>query len=235
MLAKDVMTSNVVCVLPETQVMDIVKLLLERHISAVPVVTAEGRLVGIVSEGDLIRRHEIDSEHRYSWWMSFFVASENRTQEYIKEHGQQAQDVMTVDVVTIGEEEPLGEVAKLLDERRIKRVPVVRAGKLVGIVSRSNLLQGVLAVRQAGGVGPTPDDRLLRERIISSLIKDTATHIDLLNLVVTDGIVHLWGAADSERGKRAIHLAAESIEGVRGVENHLGVLPGSVRAALWAE
>ena len=135
MQAKDVMTIDVVTVSPDTEVSDIAKLLLERHISALPVVNSEGQVLGIVSEGDLLHRRETDTEKHRNWWLGFLVGSEQRATEYSKSHGTKASEIMSREVVTVNEDAQLGDIAELLEVRRIKRVPVLRDGKLVGIVS----------------------------------------------------------------------------------------------------
>src|SRR3972149_2283575 len=145
MHAKDVMTTQVVTVSLDAPVAEIAKQLVQRRISAVPVVDADGRPVGIVSEGDLMRRPETGGERHPSWWLALVAEAETQDREYVKSHGGRARDVMTRDLVTVTEEASLEEIATLLEKHRIKRVPVVREGKLVGIVSRANLLQGIVA------------------------------------------------------------------------------------------
>ena len=137
MQAKDVMTTDVVTVAPDTEVSDIARLLLERHISALPVVDGDGGVVGIVSEGDLLHRRETDTEKHRNWWLGFLVGNEQRAAEYSKSHGTKASEIMSREVVTVNEDAQLGDIAELLEIRRIKRVPVLRDGKLVGIVSRA--------------------------------------------------------------------------------------------------
>ncbi len=153
MRAKDVMTSPIVTVGPEATVQEIAKLLIERQVSGMPVLDQGGRVVGIVSEGDLMRRVEHADERHRSWWLKLFSDEITEATEYVKTHGRRAAEVMTRDVVTVDEDTPLHEIAALLEERRIKRVPVVRDGRLVGIVSRANLLHG-LAARASGGSAP---------------------------------------------------------------------------------
>jgi len=163
MRAKDVMTTEVVYAGPETDVRTIVQELLKRRISAVPVVDDGGRVIGIVSEGDLMRRAESDTEHHRSWWLQLLQDPEDRASEYLKTHGLKARDVMTRNPVTVSEDTSLDEIATLLERNGIKRVPVLRNGKLVGIVSRADLLHGLVArasqeAKSVAASGPTRED-----------------------------------------------------------------------------
>jgi len=174
MRAMDVMTTNVVTVGPATSVQEVAKILSERSISGVPVVDAENRLIGIVSEGDLLHRVETGTERRVprrrrSWWLDRFAADEELARDYVRSHGRTAEDVMTREVVTVGDTTDLAEIANLLETKRIKRVPVVRDGKLVGIVSRANLVRALAAVggQLAGDVAS--DDRTIRQRLLTEL------------------------------------------------------------------
>ena len=234
MRAKDVMTSPVATVTPDSPVQEIAKLLIERRISAVPVVDQGERVVGIVSEGDLMRRVENADERHRSWWLRLLSDTRSEAADYIKTHGRRAADVMTRDVVTVGEDTPLHEIAALLEERRIKRVPVVRDGRVVGIVSRANLLHG-LAARPADTPAPSSDDEAIRSRILKTLREKVGGMTEFVNVVVSNGVVDLWGTTDSPEVAQAIQVAAETTPGVREVRNHIGLLPPMARAAMWAE
>lgn len=231
MRAKDVMTTRVVTVTPDTPVPEIARLLLERRISAAPVVDAAERMVGIVSEGDLIRRPETGTERHRPWWLKFLAGAEELAEEYVKTHGVKASDVMTRRVVSVNEDAELGEIAQLLEERRIKRVPVVRDGKLVGIVSRADLLRGLAARKAPGEPGPSVDDRAVRERILRVLDKEGWAEPAYVNIVVTNGTAHLWGLVDSDEQRRALRIAVEGVPGVRAVADHLGEVAPYLRGA----
>ncbi len=224
MQAKDVMTPDPVTVRPETPVEEIARLLLDKRISGVPVVDEAGRVVGIVSEGDLIRRLEDSGEdppRRRSWWLELLQLPEERARAFVRAHGRRARDIMTPDPVTVRPEMPLPAIARLLEERGIKRVPVVdEEGRLVGIVSRADLLRA-LAVQP-----PRPaatDDRALREAVLQAFDRAGLTHYPYVNVVVQDGVVHLWGIVGSREMAEALRVAAEEVPGVRGVEVHLAV------------
>jgi len=223
MLARDVMTTEVATVATYTPVEEVARFLVERHVSAAPVVDDDGRLVGIVSEGDLIRRPETGTEPRHSWWLSLLTTPEESLGEYLKTHGRRASDVMTRTVVTTQEDTPLGEVASLLEKHRIKRVPVVRDGKLVGIVSRADILRALAASKTQAPAAASADDRTIREQFLAHLKEHGLAAGGYVNVVVSEGVVHLWGLAESEAEKQALDVAARQIPGVRGVENNLGM------------
>jgi CBS domain-containing protein len=222
MQARDIMTTKVVTVAPETRVEEIARLLLERRISGVPVVDADGRLVGIVTEGDLMRRPDIGTERHRGWWLRLFGDERERAAEYARAHGSRADEVMTRSVVTVGEETTVDEIARLLEAHRIKRVPVVRDGKLVGIVSRANLLHG-LAARPAPPPPERPtDDRAVRDRVMKALEREGLMAQGPLNVTVTNGVAELWGLVESEEGRLALRVAVENVPGVVGVRDNLG-------------
>ncbi|MCM2328096.1 MAG: CBS domain-containing protein [Lysobacter sp.] len=228
MLAKDVMTTPVLTVGPEATVMEVARLLLERHISAVPVVDAENRLLGVVSEGDLMRRTESGTERHTSWWLNLISDPQDDARDYLKSHGLHAGEVMTRHVVSVSEEVALQEIAELLEKHRIKRVPVLRDGKVVGIVSRANLLQALVAQPKAAPV--TADDRALRQDVLHAL-SSTGARTTYVNVIVAEGIVHLWGMAHTDEERGALRVAAESVPGVKSVEEKVNVLPrGAERA-----
>jgi len=230
MQAVDVMTQNVVSVQASTEVRDVAKLLLKHKISAVPVVDANHHIIGIVSEGDLMRRTENDTEDRHSWWLAALLSPSEGPAEYIKSHGRKASDVMTRKVITVAEGAPLNEVASLLESQHVKRVPVVRDGKLVGIVSRANLPHGLAAAGSAAeGAAPT-SDRELREKVMREVEKAIGVDAPLVNATVENGAVELWGVAYSALNKKAAQVAAESTAGVTSVANNIGIVPAWIAA-----
>lgn len=221
MKAKDIMTTPVITVDPETSVRDIATLLFERRISGVPVVD-EGRLVGIVTEGDLIRRHEIGTDQRQlqvSWWLRL-IAEDETPGEYVRSHAKLAKDIMTRDLITVDEETPITKIAMIFETRGVKRVPVLREGQLIGIVSRANLVQA-LAVRSQSAVAPRAEsDDAIRGRLLAELEHRSWWRSFTSNLIVTDGVVHYWGLCGSDDERMAARIAAENIPGVRRVEDH---------------
>ena len=230
MQAKDVMTRFVVSIAPETSVTEIARVLIERSVSAVPVVDDTGEIVGIVSEGDLMRRPETGTDRRPSWWLKLLTLSENQTRDYVKSHGLRADDVMTRDVVTVAEDTPINEIADLLESRRIKRVPVVREGKPVGIVSRANLISALASTKEMPAT--SADDETIREALMTEF-ELAGVHTLYVNAIVTNGVVHIRGDANSEDERRAATVAAESIPGVLEVRNRVTVVTPTMRALYW--
>ncbi len=220
MNAEDIMTSPVVAVGPETTVHEIAALLLERRISAVPVVE-KGRLVGLVSEADLLHRHEIGTDcvaRDGSWWLRLFSADRS-LEDYVKSHARKARDVMTREVVSVAPDTPVADIARLLESRGIKRVPVLRGKRLIGIVSRANLMQALAVDKRSIKPARPTDDKTIRERLLAELERQPWWRMSS-NLVVTDGVVHYWGIIDAEDERQAARVAAENVPGVRKVEDH---------------
>jgi len=223
MRASDVMVRAVVTVSPDTTVEALARLMINLRIAGVPVLEKDGVLVGIVSEGDLLRRVEIETERHRPRWSEQFSSNSQRATEYIKSHARRVRDIMTREVFTVEAAATLGEIADLLEARKIKRVPVVHDGKVVGIVSRADLLK-VLA---SGGIG-TPDeeaDRTIRLQLLAELRDQNWTDTTEDRVVVAKGIVHLWGLVRSEEERRALRIAAENTLGVRGIEDHTELAP----------
>jgi CBS domain-containing protein len=219
MRARDVMVRAVATTTPDSTVETVAKLMTNLRISGVPVLDRNGQLVGIITEGDLLRRTETGTERRRSRWSHWFSANSRLAADYVKSHARRVEDVMTREVVTVGELATLEEIAELMESKGIKRVPVVHVGKIVGIVSRADLLQ-VLA---SGGAPRDAEDsdRLIRERLFTELSKQKWASPTEENIVVSDGIVHFWGTAASDEERAALRVLAENIPGVRGIEDHM--------------
>lgn len=232
MQARDIMQTHLITAAPETGIREIAEILLASRISAVPVVDEEGRPLGIVSEGDLMRRPETETERHSSWWLSLLASPREQAFSYIKSHGGHARDVMTRDLVTVDESASLEDIAETLERHHIKRVPVLREGRLVGIVSRADLLRGLVAGRAE--VTPDASDRDIRDAIEKEF-EEAGVRRDLVNPVVTGGVVQLWGVAETAEERQAAAVAVENVPGVKAVENNIGVLSQAVRSVLWAE
>lgn len=220
MKAAEIMTAPVITIAPEATIADAAELLLAHRISGAPVVDAAGKLVGIVSEGDLLRRVEAGTERRRSWWLEIFTRSDTLAAEYVKAHGRRVSDIMTRWVVTAAEDTPLAEIADLLERHGIKRLPVVRDGAVVGIVSRANVLQAVAGRRPITPIVKA-DDRTIRDEVMHRLSQVPWGRPWNLNVAVQDGVVELWGAVTSSEEKEAVRIAAETTSGVVGVKDHL--------------
>ncbi|HUI35311.1 MAG TPA: CBS domain-containing protein [Stellaceae bacterium] len=221
MQAADVMVRGVVTVHPDTDVADAIKLLAERDISALPVVDAQGELVGIISEADLLHRVEIGTEKHRRWLQESMTAATTLAEDFAKSHGKKVSEVMTTHVVSASEDTPLADIASLLERKRIKRVPIVRDGKLVGIVSRSNLIQA-LASTASAAEGHQDTDRRVRDEIIARLEHEQDwTDFGGRNVIVQGGVVHLWGLITSDAERHALVALAEGVPGVTEVRDEM--------------
>ena len=221
MKAADIMVSSVIAVGPDCSVQDVAETLLENRISAVPVVSNGGDLVGIVSEGDLIRRTEIDTERRRSRWLALLIGTQPLAAEFVKSHAGRVADVMTRDVIVATPDTPLRHFAALLEKNGIKRVPIVSNGKLVGIISRANLVQALASARKEIKAAAATSDRMIREELMSRLRAEPWARTSRLNVIVHDGTVELWGRVRSRAENQAIRLAAELTPGVRAINDNL--------------
>ncbi|MBT4044077.1 MAG: CBS domain-containing protein [Rhodospirillaceae bacterium] len=225
MRAKDIMTTDVATISPEMAVAEIAQLLMDNKISGAPVIDAAGKAVGMVSEGDLLQQVGLSGGAKRSWWLRLVSTPEQDARDFVKSHGRTAGDIMTTDVVSITEDTSTAEIARLLEERRIKRVPVLRDGALVGIVSRGNLLHALAGHRDDGPAEPTADDRTVRQAVSQALqSKGWASH-GATNVIVTDGVVELWGWVETEVERKAMLVATQEVPGVQKVIDHLGAMP----------
>lgn len=234
MKAKDVMTTKVISVTTDTSVEDVAALLLGHGISGVPVADQGGAVVGIVSEGDLMRRPEIGTEagRGARSWLSLFSDVDEKVKAYVRSHGHRAGDVMSREVISVHEDTPLGEIARQLEKHRIKRVPVLRDGRLVGIVSRANLVQALSAVERHVPE-PPEEDRELRARV-ENAVRAAGVQTSFLNVIVQNGQVEVWGAVESQIERKAVQVALEEVVPTDRVTYHLGLLPERVRALMGA-
>jgi len=220
MKAKDVMTQRVISIEPSATILKAARLMLLNRISGLPVVDGRGNLVGIVTEGDFLRRAEIATERKHLRWLQFFLGSGHAADEYVQSHGRKIDEVMTREPRTIVEDTPLEEIVRLMERHHIKRLPVVRGQRLVGIVSRANLLHALVSAARdikpvAGG------DETIRAQLLNELDKQKWAPAALVNVVVRNGIVELCGSITDERQRAALTVMAENISGVKGVRDHL--------------
>jgi CBS domain-containing protein len=218
MNAANIMTLKVMTVTPDGLVLEVAALLHEHRISAVPVVEND-RLVGIVSEADLLHRYEIGTDCARGgepWWMSVF-SSDRSPAEYVKSHASHVRDVMTQEVVTVAPDTSLAEIATLMEKRRIKRLPVLKHGRLVGIVSRSDLVHALAAAKVRTRKHRPIGDEVIRVQLLTELRRQAWWREDLANVTVQKGIVTYGGLIDFEQQRTAARVAAETIPGVRSV------------------
>jgi len=217
MRAHQIMTRSVVTVAPDATILEAANTMLQHHVSGLPVVDAAGKLAGIVSEGDFIRRGEIGTQRKRSRWLSFLMGT--GATQYVREHGRKVSEVMTRDPFTVAEDATLEEIVNAMEANGVKRLPVIRDGKLVGIVSRANLLHAVASLAREIP-DPTADDDHIRSRVIRAIEKNDWSPFGL-NVIVRDGIVHLSGVITDEDCRRAAMVAAENVSGVKKVHDHL--------------
>ena len=220
MKVSDVMTPKVISVLPSDRIADAIRLMLDNRISGLPVIDAAGRLVGVVTEGDLLRRVETGTTRHRARWLQFLLSPGRLADEYAHTHGRRVNEVMTCDVVTATEGTSLDTVVQLMERHGIKRLPVVRDDKVIGIVSRANLLHALVAV------GDAPErngarDAVIRQRILDEIQREPWGPRYSINVVVRDGRVDLWGSLFGERERQALRVVAENVPGVREVHDHM--------------
>jgi CBS domain-containing protein len=220
MLARDIMTRAVATIQPDTQIADAITRMLANHVSGLPVVDAAGRLVGVLSEGDLLRRSETQTGQKRSKWLEFLIGPAHLAQEYVHTHSRRVEDIMTRDVLTVTEDTPLEDVVNLMERKHIKRVPVMRGDALVGIISRADLVRAVgQALREAQGINPS--DEAIRDQLCDHLAQQSWCGAQSITVTVTDGVVSLDGVIFNESVRPALRVAAQNIPGVKAVEDHL--------------
>jgi CBS domain-containing protein len=219
MRAHQIMTRPVITVTPDTTIVEAATVMLQRHVSGLPVVDASGKLVGVVSEGDFIRRAEIGTGRRRGRWLRFVLGPGKSASDFVHEHGRRVSEIMSTSPFTITEDTALAEIVALMEKNHVKRLPVMRGHQLVGIVSRANLLRAVASLaRQIPD--PTADDDHIRNRVIDALEKNDWCPFGL-GVIVKDGIVHLSGVITEEGSRQAAVVAVENVQGVHKVHDHL--------------
>ena len=218
MLVKDVMTRNVISVGAKEPVVRAARLMLQNRISGLPVIDEKNELVGVVTEGDFLRRRELGTGRRHPKWLEFILGPGRLAQDYVHESGRKVEEVMTADPWTVGEADSLEHVVDLMERRHVKRLPVIRDGKMVGIVSRANLMHALASLSRETPA-PAAGDSAIRDNIIAAVDQQRwAPHV---NVVVKNGVAELWGVVTDERERRALLVATENVPGVKQVHDHL--------------
>lgn len=221
MKAHEIMTRRVATVSTQTPVGTAIRVMLQNRISGLPVTDAAGNLAGIVTEGDLLRRDEVSTERHRPRWLELLVSRGRLAEEYVRAHGRKVEELMTPEVATVSEDTALEDIVALMDKRRIKRVPVLREGRIVGIVSRADILRTLARKLAQAAVSGTANDRTIREAILAELHDQPWASRDMIDVSVDDGIVQLRGAIFDERERTALHVAAENVPGVKGIKDRL--------------
>jgi CBS domain-containing protein len=219
MRAHQIMTRQVVTIATDAPIVDAANIMLDKHVSGLPVVDATGKLVGIVSQGDFIRRAEIGTQRKRGRWLKFLVGPGRAASDFVRERGRKVGEIMTPDPCTVQEDTTLEGIVELMERNNVKRLPVVRGDRLVGIVTRSNLLQAVAGLTR-DVPDPTADDDHIRNHIIGSVEKTDWGPFGL-GVIVVNGIVHLSGVITNEQSREATIVAAENVSGVKKVHDHL--------------
>ena len=218
MKASDVMTVGAATIRSDASAPEAARLMLQYAISGLPVVDAAGHVVGIITEGDFLRRTETGTERQHRpRWLEVLLGPGRLADEYVHSHSRKVEEVMTRQVVTVAEETPVDEIARLMERHRIKRVPVVRDNRVVGIVSRANLLRGLARLADAAPAA-TANDLAIREQILAELDAQAWGRRAPIDVLVRNGIVQVWGPVSDERVVQALRVAAENVPGVKGVE-----------------
>lgn len=220
MQAEAIMTAPVVGIEPTASISDAAGLMLSKKISGLPVIRSDGTLVGIVSEGDFLRRGELGSNRKRSRWLEFLVSPGRAADEYVQANGRRIEEVMTTDVITASPGASLPEIVELMTRHRVKRIPVVDGGKVVGIVTRSDLLRALLTLLPAAAPVAMDDERI-RQDIMAELATQKWAGKDMIDVTVDKGVVELSGAIFDERERQAAIVAAENVAGVKLVKDSL--------------
>ena len=220
MNAADVMTGELLSVRPDSSVFEAIRVMLDHRISGLPVIDDAGRLIGILTEGDLLRRSETGTERHRPRWLEILMGPGRMAGEYVRTHGRKVGEIMTREVVSVTPESGLNEIVELMERRRIKRVPVLDGDKLVGIVTRADLLRALARTREEQPASPTSDDEI-RERILAELARAAWVPRDGIAITVENGVVDLSGVILEENERAALRVAAENVPGVKAVEDHL--------------
>jgi CBS domain-containing protein len=223
MRADQIMTRRVITCGPDATIVEAADTMLRHHISGLPVVDKSGKLIGIISEGDFVRRAEIGTERRRGRWLEFLVGSGKSAAEFVRGHGRKVEEIMTPNPHTITEDTQIEAVAQIMEAKNIKRLPVLRRTELVGIVTRSNLVQAVAHLARHVPQ-PTDDDDGIRKKVTTA-IESTKWSPDRLTVMVRDGVVTLFGLVKNEPSRRAAIVAAENVPGVTNVHDCLLTFP----------
>jgi CBS domain-containing protein len=223
MRAHQIMTPQVITVGAETTIIQAIHLMLQHHIGGLPVVDAEGKLIGIVSEGDFIRRAEIGTQRKRDRWLSFLAGPDRLATDFAREHGRKVAEIMTPDPLTVTEDTPLDEVVQIMETHNINRVPVMRGDRLVGMLTRTDFLPAVANFVHSAP-GPSADDDHIRNQVMAAL-RQASWRPCPFNVTVSDGIVTLSGVVRNKSARKAAIVAVENVAGVRKVRDYLSVAP----------
>jgi CBS domain-containing protein len=220
MKASDVMTRRVISISPEATILDAIKLMLKHHISGLPVIAHRGKLVGIVTESDFLHRPETGTERKRSRWLDSFFGPAPAAKAFVRSHGLKVADVMRRDPITVKENAPLDEVVRMMESYNVKRLPVMRRSKVVGIVSRADLMLALASISRATSAS-TGSDLAIRDRIMAAIREQSWTAGAMVDVVVRDGVADVWGTISDDAQRDALRALVAGTPGVKKVEDHL--------------
>ena len=220
MKASDVMTPDVISADQDATVLQAARHMIQHHISGLPVIDKTGTLVGILSEGDFLRRRETHTDRRPSRWLEFLMGPGKLAAQYTHTHGSKVSEVMTTNLHTVSEDTSLEKVVEMMERYRIKRVPVLRGKKIVGIVTRANLMHAMVSLARGEPKAAT-GDAAIRQELLKELKTEKWALASMINVVVRAGVVELWGMIVDDRQRQALVVAAENVPGVKQVKDHL--------------
>jgi CBS domain-containing protein len=233
MKAKDVMTHCLVTIAPEAPIRDAIARMISHQVSGMPVVSADGKLVGMVTEGDFLRRAEMHTEAPRRRWLELLIGPGSDAAEYARSHGHTVRDVMSPNVVTVGKDTPLSDVVQLMEEHAIKRVPVIEDGRIAGIVSRADLMYALGEYLIKPKKTSLASDESIRRTILAEMKRQPWCPVHSLSVRVRNGFADLNGTIFDPRERRALHALVENVQGVKGIHDHLAdFIDGSADDAL---
>jgi CBS domain-containing protein len=222
MNAGDIMTRSVVSVAPQTTIAEAAQLMLQHRVSGLPVVDAQGVVIGIVTEGDLLRRAEIGTERRRPRWIELLLGPGRLARDYVDAHARRVSEIMSAEVVSASPPEPVSDVVRAMEKHRIKRLPVVDAtGRLVGIISRADLMHALLNALSRPESRAAGSDAEIREQILAEIAKQPWGPRYSVDIVVNNGVVDLHGTITNDQERSALRVVAENTAGVTAVHDHL--------------
>jgi CBS domain-containing protein len=219
MQVRDIMTRSVISIGPDESIMTAAQLMLRNRISGLPVIDQGGELIGIVTEGDFLRRGELGTQRRRPKWLEFIIGPGRLAEEYVHAAGRKVDEVMTTDPVTVTEDDSLEKVVDVMERRHVKRLPVTRSGRVVGIISRSNLMHALASFARDDDKQVQASDSQIHDNILAVL--DRETWAPRVNVVVKNGVAELWGVITDDRERKAVVVAVENVPGVKRAHDHL--------------
>jgi CBS domain-containing protein len=219
MRAQEIMSRHVITIGADASVSEAIRLMLSHHIGGLPVIDAQGKLIGIISESDFLRRGEISTEKKRGRWLALLVGEEQEALDFVRQHGRKVNEIMSPSPITVGEDTSLEQIVQLMESRNVKRFPVMRGEQLVGMVARADFLSAIANGSLAAG-RHSEDDSRIRNAVIAALSR-ASWRPCALNVSVHEGVVTLRGTVKGDNARKAAVVAAENVRGVDRVKDQL--------------